>query len=151
MNDNIEIEIPADIEGYFLLKCPSCGEKFMMTVKDINDESTIDIWCPNCGLKHENYLDEDINEFMQQMFENQGIEMLNAFSRNLEKSCGNKEGLEFKVSSEIKNNVKVPVGRKIGDFEKKKYLCCGKFAKVSSIKKFEGMYCPFCGELIDGD
>ena len=37
-----EISVPADEEGYVQLKCPSCSEKFMLTVEDIEAESTID-------------------------------------------------------------------------------------------------------------
>jgi len=151
MNEIFQISIPADEEGYVLLKCPSCGEKFMMTVEDIEDESTIDIWCPNCGLTHENYIDDDVNELAERIVENQVAEMLNNFSKNLEKTFRNSKNIKFKTGKEIKKEAELPIGRKTGDFEKKKYSCCGKIAKISSIKKFEGSYCPFCGEMIDGD
>lgn len=60
----------------------------MLTVEDIEAESTIDIWCPNCGLTHENYLDDDIYELAERIVENQVAEMLNDFSKNLEKVLG---------------------------------------------------------------
>ena len=91
-----EISVPSDEEGYVLLKCPSCGEKFMLTVEDIEDESTVDIWCPNCGLTHDNYLDDDIYELAERIFENQVTEMLNDFSKNLEKSFRNSKEKRLK-------------------------------------------------------
>lgn len=151
MDDNSKLQLPADIEGFFLLKCPSCGEKFKMTVEDLKDESTIDIWCPNCGLKHESYLDDDVNELINIMAKNQGAEILNNFLRNLEKSFTNYQSINFNVREEVKKEVGLPIGQKTGDFEIKKYLCCGKFAQINSIKKLEGSYCPFCGVWIDGD
>jgi len=102
MNEIFQISIPADEEGYVLLKCPSCGEKFMMTVEDIEDESTIDIWCPNCGLTHENYIDDDVNELAERIVENQVAEMLNNFSKNLEKTFRNSKNIKFKTGKEIK-------------------------------------------------
>ena len=146
-----EMSVPADEEGYVLLKCPSCGEKFMLTVEDIEDEATIDIWCPNCGLTHENYLDDDIYELAERIVENQVAEMLTDLSKSLEKSFRNSKNIKFKHGKEIKKEAELPIGRKTGDYEEKRYLCCGKTARISSIKKLEGSYCPFCGEMIDGD
>ena len=151
MDREFEIAIPADAEGYVLLKCPSCGEKFMLKATDVEDESTIDIWCPNCGLTHDNYLDEDICELAGRMVENYVADLLNDFSKNLEKSFRNSKSIKFKQGKKIKKEAELPIGRKTGDYEEKKYFCCGKTAKISSIKKFEGGYCPFCGELTDGD
>ena len=146
-----KILIPSDNDGFIVLKCPSCGEKFMMTAENIEDESTIDIWCPNCGLTHGNYLDDDVHELAERIVENQVAEMLNDFSKNLEKTFKNSKNFKFKSGKKIKKEAEHPIGRKTGDFEESKYLCCGKTAKISSIKKFEGSYCPFCGEMIDGD
>lgn len=146
-----EISVPSDEDGYVLLKCPSCGEKFMLTVEDIEDESTVDIWCPNCGLTHDHYLDDDIYELAERIVENQVAEMLNDFSNSLEKKFRNSKNIKFEQGKEIKKEAELPIWRKTGDYEEKKYLCCFKTVKISSIKKFEGSYCPFCGEMIDGD
>lgn len=51
-----EIPIPSDNDGFVVLKCPICSEKFMIQVQDVNDDSLIDVWCPKCGLKSDNYL-----------------------------------------------------------------------------------------------
>lgn len=146
-----EISVPSDEEGYVLLKCPSCGEKFMLTVEDIEDESTVDIWCLNCGLTHDNYLDDDIYELAERIVKNQVAEMLNNFSNSLEKNFRNSKNIKFEQGKEIKKEAELLIGRKTGDYQEKKYLCCFKTAKISSIKNFEGSYCPFCGEMIDGD
>lgn len=42
---NIEISMPNDNDGYVQLKCPTCGERFMLKPSDIEEESMIDIWC----------------------------------------------------------------------------------------------------------
>ena len=146
-----EISIPADEEGYVLLKCPSCSEKFMLTVEDIENESTIDIWCPNCGLTHDRYLDDDVYELVERIVENQVAEILNDLTRSLEKNFVKSKNIKFKPGKKIKKETELPIGRKTGDYEEKKYLCCDQIAKISSIKNFEGSYCPFCGEMIDGD
>ncbi|MCC9892503.1 TFIIB-type zinc ribbon-containing protein, partial [Streptococcus agalactiae] len=115
-----EISVPSDEEGYVLLKCPSCGEKFMLTVEDIEDESTVDIWCPNCGLTHDHYLDDDIYELAERIVENQVAEMLNDFSNSLEKKFRNSKNIKFEQGKEIKKEAELPIGRKTGDYEEKK-------------------------------
>ena len=47
----MEISIPADDEGYVLLRCPKCGEKFKLAPTDIESDEVEDIYCPLCGLK----------------------------------------------------------------------------------------------------
>lgn len=37
----ITIRIPADEEGYVLMKCPQCGELFKLKVQDIHDDGVM--------------------------------------------------------------------------------------------------------------
>lgn len=147
--ETMYISIPSDNDGYILLKCPSCGEKFMLLEDDINDDTVLDIWCPNCGLVHQEYFDDETINLAERMVGNEVADILNEISTSINKSFKNSD-IEIK-SEKIKKEVEIPIGRKIGDFDEKYYACCNKYAKISSIKKFEGGYCPFCGELIDGD
>ena len=147
--ETLEISIPADSDGYVLLKCPSCGERFMLLVEDIEDDTNLDIWCPNCGLKHQDYLDDETINLAERMIENKVADILNEFSATMKKSFKNSE---IRIKTEkIKKQPEIPIGRKTGDFEEKYYECCKKKAKISSIKNLEGGYCPFCGEIVDGD
>ena len=61
------------------------------------------------------------------------------------------KNIQFKGSKKIARESEMPIGRRVGDFEEKKYLCCDKVVKLRTTTKFEGGYCPFCGELVDGD
>lgn len=148
---NIEISIPTDNDGYVMLKCPTCGEKFMLKPSDIEEESTIDIWCPRCGLKHESYFDDEIIDLSHIIVQNCIVDMLNDFTKDLEKSFKNCKSIKFKSSNKLKKEPELPISRKIGDFEIKKYCCCDKQAKIKIITNFEGGYCPFCGEMVDGN
>ncbi len=151
-NENsFEISIPTDNDGYVLLKCPSCGERFMLKPSDVEEESTIDIWCPWCGLKHESYLDDEIYDLSKKVVQNYVADMLNDFSKDIEKTFKNCKNVKFKAAEKIKKEAELPIGRKIGDFEIKNYRCCNKQAKIKYLTNFEGGYCPFCGEMIDGD
>ena len=79
---NIEvfkIPIPSDNEGFIVLKCPICSEKFMIQVQDANDDSLIDVWCPKCGLKSDNYLDDDVNDLAENIIQNYVADLLNDF------------------------------------------------------------------------
>lgn len=151
-NDEIfKISIPSDNDGFILLKCPTCNEKFMLQVGDVEDDSVIDIWCPKCGLKHESYLDDDIHDLADKIIQNHVADLLNEFSKDMENIFKNNKNIKFKAGKKIEKESELPIGRKIGDYERKNYLCCGKTAKIRSITKFEGGYCPFCGEIVGGD
>ncbi|WP_024822614.1 hypothetical protein [Aminobacterium mobile] len=145
------ISIPSDNDGFVLLKCPSCNEKFMIQVDDIEDDSVIDIWCPHCGLKHDSYLDDNVNDLAEKIIQNHVADLLNDFSKDIEKIFKNNKNVKYKAGKTLEKESEIPIGRKTGDYDIKNYLCCGKTAKIRSITKFEGGYCPFCGEIVDGD
>lgn len=146
-----EIPIPSDNDRFVVLKCPICSEKFMIQVQDVNDDSFIDVWCPKCGLKSDNYLDDDVNDLAENIIQNYVADLLNDFSKDMERTFRNNKNIQFKGSKKIARESEMPIGRKVGDFEEKKYLCCDKVVKLRTTTKFEGGYCPFCGELVDGD
>ena len=147
----VEISIPSDGEGYVLLKCPSCSEKFMLQVDDLKSDELIVIWCPKCGLTHDNYLDDDVLESANRLIKNQVVDLLNDFSQELEKNFSNSKNLNFKSSKQLKREPETSVHRKVGDYEVKKCYCCENIFKLSSLTLFEGGYCPVCGEILDED
>ncbi len=148
---NMEISIPTDNDGYVMLKCPTCGERFMLKPADIEEESTIDIWCPNCGLKHNSYIDDDVYELANKMVQNYVTDMLDDFTKDIEKMFKKNRNIKVKPAKKSKKETELPICRKIGDFEVKNFCCCDKQAKIKSITCFEGGYCPFCGEMVDGN
>ena len=111
----------------------------------------IDVWCPKCGLKSDNYLDDDINDLAENIIQNYVADLLNNFSEDMKRTFRNNKDIQFKGGKKIDKESEMPIGRKVGDFEEKRYLCCDKVVKLRTISKFEGGYCPFCGELVDGD
>lgn len=109
--ETLEISIPADSDGYVLLKCPSCGERFMLLVDDIEDDTNLDIWCPNCGLKHQDYLDDETINLAERMIDNKVADILNEFSATMKKSFKNSD---IKIKTEkIKKQPEIPIGRKL--------------------------------------
>lgn len=78
MSDEIhmEISIPADDEGYVLLKCEHCGTFFKATPSDIKDDGVLRIFCPSCGLVSESYITDDVLELAMNMVSNQVNDMI---------------------------------------------------------------------------
>lgn len=152
LSDEIfKISIPSDNDGFIVIKCSICNEKFMIQIEDANDDSLIDIWCPRCGLKSDNYLDDDVNNLAENIIQNYVTDLLNNFSNDMERVFKSNKNIHFKSGEKLAKESEIPIGRKVGDFEEKKYLCCDKVVKLRTTTKFEGGYCPFCGELVDGD
>lgn len=54
--DTFEISIKSDNDGFILLQCSLCGEFFKLLASDLNDDSTLNIWCPYCGLNGKNII-----------------------------------------------------------------------------------------------
>lgn len=66
--------------------------------------------------------------------------------KELEKSS--KGGLvQFKIVSEYKKENEQPIMLRIEKLEKKEYICCKMQAKIKSILKMSGSFCPYCGVM----
>ncbi len=57
--------------------------------------------------------------------------------------------LQFKIESDYKKENKQPIMLRTEKLEKKEYICCKMQAKIKSILKMSGSYCPFCGGGMD--
>ncbi len=145
-----EISIPTDNDGFVLLQCQLCGEYFKLIPSDIKDESNIEIWCPNCGLKSERYLSEDIIKIALKMAKNVLADAVNGMMKTLSDSL-NKGSIKFKAGRPLQKQAIDPIQAKIENLEIEDYKCCHGQAKISPSLKFEGSYCPFCGEINDGN
>lgn len=145
---NLEISIPADNDGFVLMQCPLCGEFFKLTPDDIEAEDVLEIWCPCCGLKSENYLTEDVVELALKMAENTAMDLVFKEMKKWERQFkGN--GLSFGKKPTSKPEDPVVAG--IEMLEIQKYECCKRQAKIKPIVKMIGSYCPFCGVIYDGN
>ena len=140
-NLNFEINVPTDNEGFVLLKCPKCKNLFKLKPSDYQSDSVFSIYCPSCGLismchilalkKVNNYM----NDYLTREF------------KELEK--GSKGSLlQFKIESDYKKENEQPIMLRTEKLEKKEYICCKMQAKIKSILKMSGSYCPYC-EVMD--
>lgn len=147
MSDDIkfEISIPADNDGYILLRCSHCGEYFKLTAKDCEDDGILNIYCPSCGLISESYLTQDVIELAQIIASNYAMDMIYEAFKDMEKSAKKNSFVSFKAGKrprrEAENPIKVGIeALEIADFE-----CCRKTAKIKPLLKITGCCCPFCG------
>lgn len=145
---HMEISIPTDNDGFALLKCPFCGEFFKLRPNEMEAEDVIEIWCPCCGLKGENYLTDDVIELALKMGKNVAMDMifdeLKKWERNFKGS-----GISFKADKKPSREVENPIVAGIEALEIEKYRCCKKEAKIKPLIKMCGSYCPYCGVRYD--
>lgn len=147
----IEISIPADEDGYVLLECPSCGEMFMLTCNQIEDEALLEIWCPGCGLAHDSYWSGSVINNVNKLAKNYTVDLVNDFVNDLEKVFKGNKMIKFQKGSKLKKEGIDPLVPEIGDFIEREHLCCKQTAKIETIRNFSGGYCPFCGGNVDGN
>lgn len=141
---HLEISIPADEEGYVLLKCPNCGTYFKATPNDIEDEGVLEIYCPSCGLASDNYITEDILELALAMSKNKGMDVVYDELKKMEREFS-QGPVTFTVDNRVKREFEPIIHSGIEALEKGTFLCCKRTAKLKPLLILTGCYCPFCG------
>lgn len=138
-----EVTIPADDQGFVLLQCALCGEFFKVCPEDYHADDVIEIWCPSCGLKTENYFSDDVIELALKKTKNYANDLIyNEMKKWENKFKGS--FVSFKVEKGPKHE-EYPIKYGIESLEIIKYPCCKRKAKIKPIYKLCGSYCPFCG------
>ena len=140
------ISIPADNEGYVLLKCPKCSELFKLRPFEFKQDSVFDIYCPCCGLVSDSYITEDVLELAQTMIGNYFSDMFDREIKKIERQTRNSM-LQVKVKNKTRKKKEMPIMLTVETLDEKLYLCCKKTAKIKPIIKMSGSYCPYCGVI----
>lgn len=139
----ITIKIPADQDGYILLKCPYCGNTFKIAASDYVDDRNLHIYCPSCGLTSPSYITDDVAELANTKICNYAEEIIYQSFKNIERK-NNGPGIKFKIDKP-KREYEKPIRTVIDTLEIAEFNCCKKQAKIKPLLKFTGAYCPFCG------
>lgn len=145
-----EIKIPTDIDGFVLLQCPKCGNFFKLRPSEMEADDVIQIYCPFCGLKSDNYYTDDIFDLANIMGKNIANDIIAKELKKIENQFKN-SSISFKVDSKPDEEAEVPIVSKIDSMQIEKYKCCKKEAKIHPLDKLSGSYCPYCGVRYDGD
>ena len=141
---SLEIKIPTDSDGFVLLQCPLCGEFFKLAACDVEAEDVFEIWCPNCGLKSESYVTDEIRDLALRMCTNKVEDMLFQHLKALEQRTRGKH-VSFKTGRKPAAEYEPPIIPGIDELEIENYACCNRQVKISPSVKIIGGYCPFCG------
>jgi len=144
----MEITIPADNDGYVLLKCPLCGEYFKLMPAEMQSDDVIEIYCPCCGLKSDSYLTEDAIELAQAMIKNAATAMIFDSMKKLERQIKGK-GVSFQAGKRPQSEHESPLVASIEAMEVQNYKCCQRAAKIKPLIRLCGSYCPYCGVKYD--
>lgn len=140
----MQIEIPADNDGFSLLQCPLCGEFFKVKPDDYEDDGIIELHCPACGLCGENYFADDVFELAEIMGYNVAMDLIYKELKKWEKELNNGI-MTFKAGNKPKAKYETPIRATIDALIVAHFQCCGREAKIKPLLKICGSYCPFCG------
>lgn len=143
--NTFEISIKSDDDGFILLQCNLCGEFFKLPASSLNDESTINIWCPYCGLNGKKYYTQEVLDIGMKIAKNEANELIYDSLNELERSTRNNKFMSFKCGSELAQEVITPIKPRIENLEIIKYKCCKAEAKIKPVSISSGSYCPLCG------
>lgn len=94
------ITIPTDEDGFVLLQCHICGEYFKLLASEVNDDSTINIWCPYCGLNRKQYAPNEVIDTSIKVAENELNEIIYNTFKKLEKETKNSL-IQFKCNKKL--------------------------------------------------
>lgn len=142
--EELSIKLPIDEEGFVLLQCNLCGEYFKMKAEDLEAEENINIWCPYCGLKSDNYIPEEVKEMAIKKAINQMNNIIYNSFKDLERNTRNNRSCRIKSGKKPREEEIHPIKVKINKLEDKEYKCCKKKVKVKPLLIETGSYCPFC-------
>ena len=83
--EKFEISIKSDSDGFILLQCSLCGEFFKLLASDLNDESTLNIWCPYCGLNGKKYYTDEVLDISMKIAKNEANNIIYNSLKELER------------------------------------------------------------------
>lgn len=143
--EKFEISIKSDNDGFILLQCSLCGEFFKLLASDLNDESTLNIWCPYCGLNGKKYYTDEVLDISMKIAKDEANNIIYNSLKELERKTRNNKFMTFKCRKEPEKEVITPIKPGIENLEIIKYECCNIRAKIKPISIESGSYCPLCG------
>jgi len=149
MSETFSISIPCDIDGFFLLRCPKCGEYFKLLPSEFQDDAVENISCPQCGLMSDSYVTQDVINLAMAKTTNMASDMLDKTFKDLERSTRNSM-IKFKTTKAKKVD-EIPIRSSVEAFETIQFECCGRSAKLRSILAYCGAYCSYCGGIQNGN
>ena len=127
------------------MQCSLCGEFFKLLASDLNDEATISIWCPYCGLNSKKYYTNEVIDIALKIAKNEANKMICQTFKEFEQKTKNNKFLTFKCGEKSSDEVLTPIKPRIENLERNKYKCCKIEAKIRPISIEAGSYCPLCG------
>lgn len=143
--NTVAIPIRSDSDGFILLQCSLCGEFFKLLASDLNDDSTLNIWCPYCGLNGKKYYTEEVFDISIKIAKNEANQMIYNYLKDLERKTRNNKFINFKCKKKPDKEVINPIKPRIANMEIIKYECCKTKAKIKPVSIITGSYCPLCG------
>lgn len=143
--DTFEISIKSDKDGFILLQCGLCGEFFKLLASDLNDDSTLNVWCPYCGLNGKKYYTEEVLDISMKIAKNEANKLIYNSFKELERKTRNNKFMTFKCGKEPDKEVITPIKPRIENMEIMEYECCKSKAKIRPVSIVIGSYCPLCG------
>ena len=123
---------------------------FKLYAEDMSADDVIEVTCPSCGLKSDNYLTSDVIEIAKAKTMNHALDMFHDEFKKLERSIKS-SFVSFSAGPRPKHEVEGKMYCGIEALDIERYPCCKREAKIDPLLKFCGSYCPYCGVRYDGN
>ena len=139
----VSITLPTDNEGFALLRCSLCGERFGARPADYNAEDAGRISCPHCGMKPASLLTEDARRVAQGLAERAGFEIL---SDEIDGLCKELSGMGLEIHVGKHELPRMNSHLVTHDSCSEIVVCpyCGRQLKIAKELNVTGAICPFC-------
>ena len=145
-NLNFSVNIPSDDDGFILLQCPKCREKFKLYCNDLKSNELINIYCPSCGLIIDNYFTDEVVQLVHARALNQINSHIDKKFKKISRQFKNSP-IEFKYDK-FKKIDEIEIKSKIDTMQSVYLDCCDKNIKIRDFIIYSKYYCPFCGGLV---
>jgi|SRR5690625_284079 len=141
---NEKISVPTDSEGYYSLECPYCKDRFKAFGGDVDEEDTLELFCPYCGLVKESnsFLPEEVIKYAQALAMNYVKQQINkTFKKTSRQVRGKGIRFDFKKLKEEQPEQLIEDDK----LELIELHCCDKSIKVYEEQTLDTIFCPYCG------
>lgn len=147
MGENLTISIPADVDGYLLMRCPRCLEYFKVKLDEYESDDVSEMWCCNCGIKSDEYWPGEVIELAKAKALNH---FQGEFAKELSKIGKSIHGAPVSVSitSMLEKEREGMIFPDVDQYEDVLCRWCGRHSKVKPLQRFVGPFCAFCGERL---
>ena len=149
-DESVRIGLPCDNDGFMLLQCPKCGERFKVLPEDAKDDSVVAVHCALCGLTSRSFVTDELVSLAHAKALNYvNEELYSVFSELHRKTKG--QVVSFGKPKKPQKEYEPRLWDRLDSMELFTCKECGRKSKARRLVVESACHCPYCGVIDYGN